>query len=289
LGSAEFQGIKLPSIAAQHWKTVLTKTIEDLVEHQEGMMIFFWDEMPMMLDNIKQDEGEKVAMEVLDVLRSLRQTHTDLRMVFTGSIGLHHVITRLKQAGYANSPTNDMPPEDVPPLKISDAIDLAQRLIHGEKIADGHFAQELAEAIANAVDCVPYYIQHVVDELKELKQDQCNITVDTVREVVEVNLCNPSNRWDMDHYRDRLDTYYGDFDCSLALKILDELASTTESLNFRKLFERLQLQQSISDEEAIRRLLKLLQRDHYIVFSVEGDYQFRYPLIQRYWRLSRGV
>ena len=67
----------------------------------------------MMLDNIKQDSGEKVAMEVLDTLRSLRQmsgnqSPSKLRMVFTGSIGLHHVISSLKQAGYANAPTNDL-------------------------------------------------------------------------------------------------------------------------------------------------------------------------------------
>jgi hypothetical protein len=287
---SEFQGLKLPNVAAQHWKTILFKTIEDLMEQQEdSTLIFFWDEMPMMLDNIQKHSGDAVAMEILSALRSLRQTHSALRMVFTGSIGLHHVITQLKQAGYANSPTNDMPPEDVPPLKRSDAIDLARRLIEGAEIADGIFSEELAKAVANAVDCVPYYIHHVVDELNELHQEQRNITIDIIREIVDNNLCNPSNRWDMAHYRERLDTYYSAIDCPLALTILDELASTTEMLTFQKLFERLQLQRSRQDEEIIRRLLTLLQRDHYIALSKEGHYRFRYSLIQQYWRLSRGV
>ncbi len=34
-------------------------------------MVFFWDEMPFLLANIAKREGPAVAMEVLDVLRSL--------------------------------------------------------------------------------------------------------------------------------------------------------------------------------------------------------------------------
>lgn len=120
-GGVKVSGFELPKLAASHWKLVLTKTVEDLVEHQDRSLIFFWDEMPMMLQNIKQENGEKVAMEVLDTLRSLRQMYPQLRMVFTGSIVLHHVISVLKQAGYANAPINDMYIEDVPPLSPTDA------------------------------------------------------------------------------------------------------------------------------------------------------------------------
>jgi hypothetical protein len=289
MGGTEFQGLKLPSVAAPHWKTILTKTIEDLMEQQEdSTLIFFWDEMPMMLDNIKKNSSETVVMEILNVLRSLRQTHPNLRMVFTGSIGLHHVVSQLKKSGYANAPTNDMPPEEVPPLKKTDAVDLAQRLISGAGIAEGSFAEALANAIAHAVDDVPYYIHHMVDELEQMGREK-TITLTTVEEVVQSNLCNPSNRWDMAHYRERLDTYYSDTSCGLALAILDELASTAVPPGFRTLFEQLQLQRSIQDEEAVRSILVLLQRDHYIVQQKDGTYRFRFPLIQQYWRLSRGV
>jgi len=63
--------IKFPSMAAPHWKMLLTKTVEDLAEHQERRVIFFWDEVPLMLHNIKGAQSEDVAMEVLDTLRSL--------------------------------------------------------------------------------------------------------------------------------------------------------------------------------------------------------------------------
>ncbi|MEZ5602385.1 MAG: hypothetical protein R3F36_16280 [Candidatus Competibacteraceae bacterium] len=42
-------------------------------------------------------------MDLLDTLRGLRQTHANLRMIYTGSIGLHHIVTALREEGYVNS------------------------------------------------------------------------------------------------------------------------------------------------------------------------------------------
>src|SRR5262249_12770071 len=127
--------IKFPDSVADKWKELLIHTIENLVEHLDCTVIFFWDEMPLMLYNIKQRSGEDAAMEMLDVLRSLRQMHSDLRMVFTGSVGLHNVITSLKRAGYANDPTNDMDTIDVPPLSPAAAQELVGRLLEGEGLS----------------------------------------------------------------------------------------------------------------------------------------------------------
>ena len=35
--------------------------------------------------------------------------------------------------------------------------------------------------------------------------------------------------------------------------------------------------------------LVLLQRDHYVIQQPDGTYRFRFPLIQRSWRLQRGL
>ena len=50
-----------------------------------------------MLYNIVRHEGEAAAMELLDALRSIRQQHPSIRMVFTGSIGLHNIIIGVTQ------------------------------------------------------------------------------------------------------------------------------------------------------------------------------------------------
>jgi AAA domain len=284
LSGAEIKGFKLPKSIEQHWKTILTKTIEDLMAQQEGMVIFFWDEMPMMLDNINRDLGETATMEILTTLRYLRQTHSNLRMVFTGSIGLHHVVTQLKKVGAAGATTNDMHQEEVTPLDLADAILLAQELLTGAKVD----VKDLARSIAESVDLVPYYIHHIVDELQQLNSP---ITQQSVADIILDNLYNPSNRWDMAHYRERIDTYYESPIVPFALGVLDELAVTANPLPLPDLLQRLQVQSNLQnlDREILLKVLSLLQRDHYIGQQNTGAYAFRFPLIQQYWRLSRGL
>ena len=284
LSGAEIKGFKLPKSIEQHWKTILTKTIEDLMVQQDGMVVFFWDEMPMMLDNINRDLGETVTMEILTTLRSLRQTHSNLRMVFTGSIGLHHVVTQLKKVGAAGATTNDMHQEEVTPLDLADAILLAQELLIGANID----VRDLDRSIAQSVDLVPYYIHHIVDELQQLNSP---VTQQSVADIILDNLYNPSNRWDMAHYRERIDTYYESPIVPFALGVLDELAVTVNPLPLPDLLQLLQVQNNLQtlDREMLLKVLSLLQRDHYIGQKNAGAYAFRFPLIQQYWKLSRGL
>ncbi len=44
-----------------------------------------------------------------------------------------------------------------------------------------------------------------------------------------------------------------------------------------------------SDHEPLRRLLKLMQRDHYLAQDAGGRFGFRFPLIRRWWRLDLGL
>lgn len=284
LNGAEFQGAKFPSVAAAHWKDLLSKTIEDLMENQEKMVIFFWDELPWMIDNIKVNDGDRVAMEVLDTLRFLRQTHPRLRMVFTGSIGLHHVIAALKEKGYANSPINDMYSLDVPVLAPHDAQELARLLLEGEGIQT-HDRQAAAHAIAAAVDNNAFYIHHMVDRLKvggHLPNEAA------IEEIISEALFAGQDHWDLRHYRVRIDTYYKD-DASLVLQLLDILALAEEPLSLDDLFNRLQSQTTSAEAEKTRDTLTLLQRDHYVDRVADGAYCFRIPLIRRWWRLNRGL
>jgi hypothetical protein len=203
--------IKFPDILAADWELLLTKTIEDLVDHQERALIFLWDEMPMMLDNIRRHHGEELAEHILNTLRSLRQMHPSLRMVYTGSIGLHHVITSLKRTGYPNAPTNDMFKMDVLPLSPADAQELAWQLLEGEGIPTAEPVQ------------------------------------------------------------------------------LDILAAAEQSLAFDDLFNGLQAQQATEDRDTARHVLRLLHDDHYLTRHADGTYQFRFSIIQRWWRLERGL
>jgi len=277
--------IKLPDAVAPHWKTLLIKTIEDLVENQDRTVILFWDEMPLMLYNIKQREGEEKAMEVLDTLRSLRQMNPGLRMIFTGSIGLHNVITSLKQAGYANDPTNDMYQQDVPPLSLSDAQELARRLLEGEEIAPED-PQATALAIATSADGIPFYIHHIVDQMVQRPRP---IRVTTVREILDAFLTDPHDPWHLGYFRERIDTYYTPDERPFALGLLDILSAAGEPLAFENIFNLLKARLVTEDSEMTRHVVTLLQRDHYVLQQTDGAFRFRFSLIKCWWQLHRGM
>ena len=286
IGGIEVGGlIKLPPDAAPHWKKLLTDTLDDLAEHESRPMVFFWDELPLMLQNVRAEEGEAAAMEVLDVLRQIRQTYPGVRMVFTGSIGLHNVLSALKAAGHANSSVNDMRMLVVPPLEPEYATELAQCLIDGENVETTD-PGGVANALAKAVDNIAFYIHYVVDELAELGE---SVDTETVESVVHACLIDPQDSWHMAHYRERLDTYYDPEQLELALALLDVLAHDSP-LTFEVLFDHVKTRLDIPDDDAerVHSMLTLLQRDHYLKLDEDGGYSFLFPLIQRWWALHRN-
>lgn len=285
--SVKLSGLEVGAVRERPWKTLLIHSIEDLVEARtQQRLVFFWDEVPFMLDNIRRREDEDIAAEVLDTLRALRQTHASFRMVFTGSIGLHHVLARLKAADYSNEPTNDMHKIEVPPLAPADGRELALRLIEGEQLLCPDEVAA-ADAIASEADCVPFYIHHIV---RQLKTSQRRATPESVAQIVREQLVDANDPWELAHYRDRIGIYYPEADdARLVRLVLDDLALSSEPRSVRELVAAVNAQTAVSDRDRLLTILRLLERDHYLQRTPDGRYAFRFPLIRRWWRLDRGI
>jgi hypothetical protein len=285
IGGAEIGGIlKIPESKEKHWKHLLTGTVEDLVTQQSPKrLVFFWDEMPYMLDSIRRRDGEDTAMELLDVLRALRQSQPGFRMVLTGSIGLHHVLTSLKETDYRNQPVNDMYPVEVTPLARVDAVELARLLIDGEQIAtsDSNLA---AASIARLVDDFPYYIHCVVRRLKITGR---RADPGSIEETVAEQLVDSQDPWDLAHFRQRIKLYYPEKEHEVT-GVLDALSLRSDPVPVDAILNEVQTI-GVDDQNQLLDLLKLLQRDHYLTRTTQGHFSFRFPLIQRWWRLDRGL
>ncbi len=288
LGGIEIGGqLKLPEGSNQHWKEILTATIVDLMSVDDPnaeRLLFLWDEVPFMLQNIRDGEGEKTAMQVLDVLRSLRQSHKGFRMLITGSIGLHHVFASLKAAGYANAPVNDMLQIEVPALKPQDACQLAKELIAGEGLECSDL-DDSSLLIAISADYFPYYIHHIA---RGLRVSGASAEPDSIEKLVSRCLVDSNDPWELRHYSDRIPTYYGDRSPQV-VGVLDELAVSKASLSIDQLLNALKQVGNFDDREELMKLFRLLEQDHYLARDDEGCYFFRFPLICRWWVLDRGL
>jgi len=277
-------GVKLPDSLASDWKSLLESLLLDLAEIQPRIVLAL-DELPLMLDAIKRrpggTDGEALIMEILDTLRAVRQEH-NLRMIYTGSLGLHHVLTILREQGYQNDPTNDMQTIDLEPLTQEDAVELSRRLIRGEGVPCKE--EEVAAHLARATDGIPFYIQHLVWDMGLGGEEG---TIALVDQCLKKRLTDPLDPWRLHYYEDRIDTHYPVSFRPLARAVLDQLAigrpqtlqELTESIDVAKL-ER--------DAESVRKVLTLLGLDHYITRE-EQQYRFRSPFILRIWRNVRGL
>lgn len=290
MGGTHIGPLKFPERKNQadgYWKSLLSHSVEDLVEQQRAAgkrVAFLFDEMPWMVSAIEQHEGAHAAMQVLDALRSLRQSPTTgpgFRMVLCGSIGLHHVLGRLKQAGYRNEPVNDMRLIEVPPLDPAVAADLASQLLIGEELTGDPTAPQL---IAEQTGGFPYYIHWIVAELKKGNWATTAATVDLV---VKTLLTAPHDPCNFKHFRTRIDDYYPKEEKPV-LALLDHVASNPLPLAQAELMNVARTAVAV-DGERVRELLNLLARDHYLNRDTDGRYTFRHPLLRRWWLLERGL
>lgn len=278
--------VKLSDGSPAPWKEVLRRTFADIEEAMIAQgpgfrMVFFWDEVPYLLDNIAKREGHAVSMEVLDALRSLGQDFDRIRLLLTGSIGIHHILNELKQQGYNGSPLNRMELVQPGPIQPVDGIALSQALIEGQAITCAE-PTSCAAVIAEAVGHVPFYIHKLISRLPR----GASATSESITAVLDHEITSDNNDWDLDHYSERLRPYYGSQE-KLALLVLDAVAIAGE-LGFQEVRRQVASQMPV-DDETLRHLLKLLCMDHYLIRTEANSYRFYLTLIRRWWCLSRSL
>ena len=275
--------------ADRPWKDLLKASIKDLIDSKPDLrLVLFWDEVPYMIANIAKAEGEQTAAQVLDILRELRQQYPEgLRMLFTGSIGLHHVLSSLHDSSIATEPVNDMYAIEVTPFTPADAAILARDLIAGEGLHSANL-EKTVDTLIHETDCFPFYIQHVV---RSLADNQLPADPAQIKELVQRHLVAADDPWELAHYRDRIRIYYRDpADAKLVSLLLDGLCQQELPRTLNELLQDVNSQTAqFDDRDRLVRILRLMERDHYLSRTTDGRYQFRFPLIRRWWKLDRGL
>jgi hypothetical protein len=291
LGKAAGTGIMgvitLPDGKPAPWKDVLRTTFDDMVdalsELPDTQMAFFWDEVPFMLENIAKRQGKDTAMQVLDILRELSQRHDSIRLLLTGSIGIHHVLISLWGDGYKGSPLNHMKLIQPGPLKPEHAAPFAQLEIERRGLrceVPDFCAAKLSELGSH----VPFYIENLIARLPL----GVSLTPALIEAELETELRSDTSDWDLDYYRRRVKAVFPQHE-KLVLAILDTIAGSENSaLSFQDV-RRLVSSKMEVDDEILRDHLKLLNMDHYLVRDEANAYRFYLPLIRRWWKINRNL
>jgi hypothetical protein len=274
--------VEFEPVSEEAWKSVVVETFETIDAGLDERAIFLWDEVPHMVAAIESKRDATTARDMLDILRYVRETYPSTSMVLSGSLGIHHVVDKLRLQGGMWAPTNDVAMIDVPPLDRPAAVYLAAELLRNEGISCDDL-DSVSEAIASEVDCVPYYVHHTVAQLQH-RQERGDgpVNSDVVRQTIEENLVDPQDPWQFKHYVDRVPVYYPQ-EKDLALAVLDILAETEAPRSQAEIENLLAARMQPPDESRLHNLLELLGKDHYI----EPGYRFRLELVRRAWRSRR--
>ncbi len=295
--------IKLPDSGALGWETMLEKALDGICTGNSTLrLVLMFDELPYMLQKFTVNASgtlhvQTTALTILDILRAKRMQHANLRMVFAGSMGLHHVLRDVRGSSIAAEPFNDMPSQPIGPLDRPDAVAFATHVLRIEavSVADAD-AEDLAMAIADLTGSVPFYIERVVSRLAELDH---RVTSTDAEQVVRRQLGDDADPWEMEHFRSRLGVYYpgttedanGDAvgNAKIAAAVLDDLALASEPRSIEEVWSAVKAVAALHDRAKIVQLLSSLTQDHYLECDDSKRYTFRFPLVRRWWVLAQGL
>lgn len=83
--------------------------------------------------------------------------------------------------------------------------------------------------------------------------------------------------------------YAQEQDARLVTTIMDHLAGCPDFISLNDLLSAVQIQGVTVDRDELIRVLRLMERDHYLRRNDDGHYQFRFELIKHWWKLDRGL
>jgi hypothetical protein len=211
-----------------------------------------------------------------------------VRMVFCGSLGLHIVLNQLRaQIGYTGQPTNNMPPVEVPVLDPIEAQLLAGGLLLGEEISCTQL-DETAKAIALASSGVPFYIQHLINWMKQ--QPQSSWTPQDIPNALQSLLGAADNPAEFAYYNLRLEQYYPSDTVQKARLVLDILSRHSEPVLFNDLLNLTQYdpKADLLDSSSLLNILDLLRSDYYLVSTKDHYWSFKLSIVRQWWYQERG-
>ncbi len=303
-GGTEVGGmIKIPELGKRDWQKAIEKTFQAICANSpDTLFVLMFDELPYMLQSIatldaKAGATDNFALAILDTLRAARHENANMRMIFCGSVGLHHVLASLRGDVHASQPVNDMPALEIHPLQLPDAVQLTKELMNKEQVlVSPEDMDVIANRIARQTDCVPFYIERVVSRLAE--QDG-PVIESSVNSIINRQLVDDKDDWEMQHFRDRLEIYYkGSFvDVNgsilqrhlVSRRILDHIACEDQPQSIDDVWAAVKSKMALDDRDAVIELLRLLAQDHYLIADDAKHYTFRFPLIRRWWLIAHGL
>ncbi len=259
--------------------STLGKALESVfrkIEQGETPVLLAIDELPEFLLRLQKSEnGPTRVTAFLHWLRVLRQTfRRNTRWLFLGSIGLN---TFVEQQNLQKL-INDLQIFTLDAFSRDEADAFLRQLGDSNNLSLS--PSERNEIIAALGWPLAYHLQLVFHELLDSESR-------SISAAIELLLHSNKSAY-FDTWRQRISVQFSDSDARACIAMLDHLCVFPAGRERAQILNQLMTQPAAVVEKVdpqLRRLLKVLQRDGYLLDS-EGRYAFRSFLLREYWHRS---
>ena len=281
---AGFEGakVKFKDSISQSWRNTARKLVVEL-EKAEPTLIFIFDELPAMLEEISKREGDDEARNFVAWFRSVRLQRKDKlrrhRFIVGGSIGIDFILRRL------NVPDkfNDFERLYVEPIAEDEALRLTRDLAGSMEV---ELTPEVTHRLLERIGPhVPYFIHLFFSQLGQLPVDRRRpLSRQTLDEVYEQKVLGPTCKHYFDPYRARL-ARYGKRLERRAMAVLQAVASQ-QKLSMSALYDvYLKPSRVGASEQGFNELMADLECDWYLVLGRgTNEYYFMLNVMRDWWQ-----
>ena len=285
---AGFEGAKVTfkDSIAQSWRDTARKLVLEL-EKAEPTLIFIFDELPAMLEEISNTQGDDEARNFLAWFRRVRFERKDKlrrhRFIVGGSIGIDLILRRLN----APDKLNDFERLYVEPISEDEALRLARDLAESMEVqASDEVTHRLLELIGPHL---PYFIHLFFSQLGQLPlQRRRPLTQGTLDEVYHQKVLGRTCKHYFDHYRSRL-ARYGKRLERRALAVLQAVASQGKVSTSALYDVYLKPSKVGASEQRFNELMADLECDWYLVLDRgTNEYYFMVNVMRDWWQRWYG-
>ncbi len=269
-------GLEFGVSVEKDYKDMLMRIFRSFETTDKNLVIML-DEFPETLENIIKDEGEKAGRQFLQSNRELRQDpeiNKNVIFIYTGSIGLENVVSRLD----AIKTINDLSRLNVPPLKKEQAEELIENLLTN---CDFDLTEDVIDHILNQIEwLIPFYIQLVIEETRNIFRDEnlSEISEKIIDQAFEQML---EQRNHFEHWHTRLRSSITSKEYKFAKEILN-LISENETIHSNEI---LNIAIKYEFEDNYKEMINSLIYDGYINNNEDHHiYRFNSPILRMWWR-----
>lgn len=257
-----------------NYKEELLSLIQ-VLGNEQIRFVMLLDEFPEVIQNIKKNEGDDVAVDTLHTLRSIRQDKRfkHFSFAFAGSIGLDHIVSSLDRLKLIN----DLVPVYVEPLTITEAKELIGQLIAGATI---EIKQDEMDYLLKRINyLLPYYIQLMIEKCDSLihKRNSPKLTKLDIDQAFELVIQEGRNFGD---WESRLSSYFNRNDTKYCIAVLTRCAHS-DKYSVQQAYN---LSKEIVPDTGYKQLIdEVLKKDGYLIED-RGEFKFLSPFLKEWWR-----